>query len=342
MNAVAARSAHPPRWLWPFLGILLLICFNVAADLLRTPSPGLFGPGSFLHLSFATGTPAGALIDILAYGSIIAIGAIGMTPVIATRGIDLSVGSIMAIAGACAGAASGSALAIPVALGVSLVCGLWNALLVGVLRLQPFVATLVLMVAGRGIAQMITHAQITTFHDATLEFLALGRPAWLPLPMPFLLAASLLLLTLSLARRTPLGLFYESIGNNPLAARLAGVRTVLLSAGAYVFCALCAGLAGVITAGMIRAADPFNAGRSFELAAIFGVVAGGTPLTGGRFSLVGSLAGGLLMQCLVTTMYARDVSADVAPLPQALVILAVCAAGSPALRLRLLPRGGRP
>ncbi len=218
------------------------------------------------------------------------------------------------------------------ALGASLLCGLWNGLLVAGLGLQPFVATLILMVAGRGVAQMITDSQITTFHDAAIEYIGLGRPAWLPLPFPFLLALGLLAVTWIFVRRTAVGLLIEAVGGNPEASRLAGVRARTLIAGTYVFSGLCAGVAGLIAAANIKAADPFHAGQNLELAAIFAVVVGGTRLTGGRFSLPGAFVGGLLMQCLITTMYARNISADVAPLPQALVILVVCVASSARFR----------
>lgn len=322
--------------MWPALGIVLLIAVNALFDVFTAGGPGLFSHGAFLHMAVRDGVPAGPLIDVLNYGSGIAILALGMAPVIATRGVDLSVGSIMAISGAVAATlvAGGtpSLLAIGAAVGVGALCGLWNGLLVTVLRLQPFVATLVLMVAGRGIAQMITKGQIITFHDPVLEFVGLGRPTWLPLPFPLLLAALLLIATALVVRKTALGLFLEAVGGNPEAARLAGVRSGTLITSTYVFSGVCAAIAGLIGAANIKGADPFNAGRAMELAAIFAVVVGGTPLTGGRFCLLGAFIGGLLMQCLTTTMYARNVSSDVAPLPQALVIVAVCIAGAPRFR----------
>jgi len=323
-----------PAVTWPALGILALILTNALFDLLASRS--LFAEGSFLHFSFRNGVPAGALIDILNYGAPIAILALGMAPVIATRGIDLSVGSVMAISGTVAGtlAAQGmpAALCISAALVASLICGLWNALLVTALRLQPFVATLVLMVAGRGIAQLVTDSQVANFQSQAIEYLALGRPAWLPLPFPFLLALVLLAALHMATRRTALGLLLEAVGGNPEASRLAGVRSRTITGATYIFCSLCAGLAGLIVAANIKAADPFHAGKGMELAAIFAVVVGGTSLTGGRFSLLGAFVGALLLRTLTTTMYARDINDDIAPLPQALVILAVCSASSPRVR----------
>ncbi len=321
-----------PRAAWPALGIAALIVFNAASDL-RTGGPGLIGPGAFLHLAIRDGIPSGPLIDVLNYGATFMILAIGMTPVVATRGIDLSVGSIMAIAAAVAAVLSVGGQPPPVsiaaALGAAVVCGLWNGAMVSGIGLQPFVATLVLMVAGRGIAQLITDSQIITFHDPALEYIGLGRPRWLPLPFPFLIAVGLVGVTALLVRKTALGLLLEAVGGNPPAAQLAGVRSRRIIALTYGFSGLCAGIAGLIAAANIKAADPFNAGRNLELAAIFAVVVGGTPLTGGRMSLAGAAVGGLLMQTLTTTMYARNVGADTAPLPEALVILVVALVGAP-------------
>lgn len=332
-SSPASRAVVAP-WAWPIVGIMLLIVVNGAMDAAR--GVGLAGAGSFLHIAWRDGAPAGALIDVVNHGAPIAMVGLGMALVIAAGGVDLSVGSIMAICGAVAAAAVTRGLpsygAIGLALGTGAVCGLWNGLLVAGLGLQPFVATLILMVAGRGVAQMITDSQITTFHDGAIEFMGLGRPAWLPLPFPFLLAGVMLGLTALCVRGTALGLLLEAVGGNPEAARLAGVRSRVMIAGTYVFSGVCAAVAGLIAAANIKAADPFHAGHNMELAAIFAVVVGGTRLTGGRFSLLGAFCGGLLMQCLVTTMYARDVSADVAPLPQALLILAVSVAASPRAR----------
>ena len=332
MTEVAHRRRLPAA-VWPAVGIGLLILLNAAIDVLRSDGPGLLGPGAFLHLSVRDGIPTGALLDILNYGASFAILAIGMTPVIGTRGVDLSVGSIMAISGAMAATLSvgGSSPVVSIAAGltVATVAGAWNAFLICGLGLQPFVATLILMVAGRGIAQLITAGEIVTFHDPVLEYLGLGRPAVLPLPFAFMLAAGLLMATVAIVRGTALGLLLEAVGGNPEASRLAGVRSNLVIGGAYLFSAFCAGIAGLIAVANIKAADPFNAGRNLELAAIFAVVIGGTSLSGGRLSIVGAAIGGLLMQTLTTTMYARNIGADVAPLPQALVILAVCVAGTP-------------
>ena len=336
----ADNPRHLPAALWPLIGIVLLLLTNIALEF--GAGQRLFSPGSFLHVSFQGGAPAGASIDILNYGATFVILAMGMAPVIATRGVDLSVGSIMAISGAVAATlvtnGTNSILAIAAALGIAALCGVWNALLISVLGLQPFIATLVLMVAGRGIAQMITHSQITTFHDPLIEYLGLGRPGFLPLPFPFLMALAFVIGTVLVMRKTALGLLLEAVGGNPEASRLAGVRSKLIISSTYIYSGVCAGVAGLIAAANIKAADPFHAGQNLELAAIFAVVVGGTSLAGGRMNLLGAAVGGLLMQCLITTMYARNIGSDIAPLPQAAVIIAVCIIGAPTFRDMLRKR----
>jgi simple sugar transport system permease protein len=219
---------------------------------------------------------------------------------------------------------------VAVALAVSLAAGVWNAVLVAGFRVQPIVATLVLMVAGRGIAQLITDGQIITFTSRELTYIANGH--LLGIPVPVWIALFMLALTAALTRWTALGLFIEATGNNEVASTYAGIRVRLVKGLTYVCCGLCAGMAGLIAASNIRAADSNNAGLYFELDAILAVVVGGTALTGGRFFLAGSIIGAILIQTLTTTMYARDVSPDIAPVPKALVIIAVCLLQSEAFR----------
>jgi galactofuranose transport system permease protein len=325
------RAAHPhtpwPAWLarlvWPLAALGLLLLFNfVATD-------------RFFQLETRDGHLYGVLIDILNHGAKVMLLALGMALVIATGGVDLSVGAVMAIAGAIAARLINVPgvtwrTAVAAALGGALLAGAWNGLLVGLLRIQPIVATLVLMVAGRGIAQLITDGQIITFTDPALTFLGNGKLLGLPFPISVVLV--MLLLTALATRRTALGLYIEAVGNNETASRLAGIHVGGVKFTAYLFAGLCAGLAGLIAAANIRCADSNHAGLFLELDAILAVVVGGTALTGGRFYLCGALLGALLIQTLTTTLYMRDVSADVAPVPKALVVLGVCLLQAPAFR----------
>jgi ribose/xylose/arabinose/galactoside ABC-type transport system permease subunit len=296
---------------------------------------GALGSPGFLAVEWRDGRLYGTPIDILNHGSKVAIVAIGMTLVIATRGVDLSVGAVVAIASAIVATLVSHrgmpwAPAMACALGAALLAGLWNGALVAFLRLQPIVATLVLMVAGRGVAQLITDGQIVTVRDPAVAYL--GNASLLFLPATVSALAAIAALAWLGTRRTAFGLFLESIGENERAARLSGipVRPVLLVA--YAACGLCAGVAGLIDCAYIRAADANNAGQLLELDAILAVVLGGTALTGGRFSLVGSVIGAMLMQTLTKVLYVFDVSADIAPAPKAAIVLAVCLLQSPPLR----------
>ena len=317
------------RWwqhlIWPVAGLALLLLFNL-----------LFTPG-FFHVEIREGRFYGVLIDILNHGSKVMLLSVGMALVIATGGVDLSVGAVMAIAGAV-GAQLISKGTVPfpaviiIALAASLVAGAWNGLLVGAFKIQPIVATLILMVAGRGIAQLITDGQIITFTDERMSYIGNGSLFYLPFPV--LLSLGLLLITALLTRKTALGLFIESVGDNQVASTYSGVHAGTVKFMVYVFCGLCAGLAGLVATSNIKATDSNHAGLFLELDAILAVVVGGTSLTGGRFYLTGAIVGALFIQTLTTTMYMRNVSADIAPVPKAMAILIVCLLQSPVLRAK--------
>jgi galactofuranose transport system permease protein len=298
---------------WLCAGLVLLVAYN------------LWNNPAFGKISLHDGHLYGVPVDILTQGSRTMLLALGMTLVIATGGVDLSVGSVVAIAGAvCAlllNAGHSVAVTVISAMGVGALAGVVNGLLVARLALQPIVATLILMVAGRGIAQLICGGQVIIIENRSFDFLANGFIAGLPVAP--LLVVGMFLATHFFVRRTAAGLFVEAVGDNETASRFAGLAAARVKALAYVFCGACAGLAGVLWAANIRAADANRAGENAELDAIFAVVVGGTALTGGRFSIFGSFLGALLIQLLATTMYFRGVPPAVAPVPKALVIIAV-------------------
>jgi galactofuranose transport system permease protein len=336
--AATGKRFHPMRheWLaklvWPVAGLALLLLFNF-----------LFTEG-FFRVEVRDGRLYGVLIDILNHGSKVMLLALGMSLVISTGGVDLSVGAVMAIAGAVAAQLINQpdvafSMVILATLGISTLAGCWNGLLVGGFRIQPIVATLILMVAGRGIAQLITGGQIITFTDPRLTFIGNGHLFGLPFPVTIVLV--MLGLTALLTRKTALGLFIESVGDNERASFCSGLNARTIKFMVYVFSGFCAGLAGLVAASNIRCADSNHAGLFLELDAILAVVVGGTALTGGRFYLVGAVVGALLIQTLTTTMYMRDVSADVAPVPKALVIIAVCLLQSQAFRAKFTGLFGR-
>jgi len=256
-------------------------------------------PG-FLSVGASDGHLVGPAIDILKRVAPVALLSVGMTLVIATRGIDLSVGATMAITGAVAAllVTSGAGLlpALLAALAAGALAGLWNGALVAVFGIQPIVATLILMTAGRGVAQLITGGRILTFDNPGLAFLGSGSVAGLPVPFWVWLGTGALVAILM--RRTALGLLIEAVGGNRAAARLAGVNARVLLIAVYVASGIAAALAGVIAAADIRGADANNAGLWLELDAILAVVIGGNSLMGGRFSVAASLLGALIIQTI--------------------------------------------
>jgi galactofuranose transport system permease protein len=269
------------RLLWPAVVLALLLLLNL-----------FFTPG-FLSIEVKDGHFYGSLIDILRFGAPLVLVSLGMTLVIATGGIDLSVGSVVAISGALACLAisegTGVLAAVALAVAVALVLGAFNGFLVAVVGIQPIVATLILMVAGRGLAQLITDGQIITVTDAS--FKVIGGGYLLMLPFGILLALVVFAATVFLTRRLALGLLIESVGGNAEASRLAGLRSRGILITVYAFAALCAGIAGVMVASNVSSADGNNAGLWIELDAILAVVIGGTLLTGGAGTVLGTVIG---------------------------------------------------
>lgn len=261
----------------------------------------VFFPG-FLAVEYSGGRLVGPIIDVLKRSTPVALLAVGMTLVIATRGIDLSVGAIMAICGASAALAisSGYGLlpALLIALAAGAVAGLWNGMLVAVVGIQPFVATLILMTMGRGVAQLITEGRILTFSDPGFAWLGSGVLLGLPVPTwIWIVTAAAVALAV---RRTALGLLIEAVGVNRRASALAGVNATVLLIAVYIASGFCAALAGIVETADIRGADANNAGLWLELDAILAVVIGGNSLMGGRFSVAASVLGALIIQTIGT------------------------------------------
>ena len=310
---------------WPCATLLLLIAINA-----------IMNPG-FLALTWRDGHLYGNLIDILNRAAPLALVSAGMTLVIAARGLDISVGAVVAIAAAVAavviGDTSNLGFAIGAALAVALLCGLWNGALVVGVGMQPIIATLILMVAGRGVAQLITGGQILTVYYAPYDFI--GNGFLLGLPFAAVLAAAVIALLYLLLTLTPLGLFIRAIGINPVASRIAGVRARPITLCLYAFCGLMAGLAGLIISSNVKSADANNAGQLLELDAILAVTLGGTALTGGKFSLTGTVIGALIIQTLTSTIYSLGVPPEVNLVFKAALIFVVMLLQSPDFRASL-------
>lgn len=275
----------------------------------------------------------GSLIDVLNRGAPVTLLALGMTLVIATGGIDLSVGAVMAVSGAVAATLVNTGLpvwaVVAIALAVGLACGAWNGFLVAVLNIQPMVATLILMVAGRGIAQLITEGVIVTFVQPDLA--AIGGGSFLALPMPIIIMLAMFAVALSLTRGTAIGLLIEATGINARSARLAAINTRVVISAAYLWCGFCAAVAGLIVTADIKGADANNIGLWLELDAIVSVVIGGTSLLGGRFSLSMSVVGSLIIQAMNTGILLSGYPPEFNMLVKSIVVIVILVIQSPAL-----------
>ena len=319
-------NAMKHRLAWPVITLVLLLAVNAAFN------------ADFLHIEWRGGHLYGSLIDILNRAAPLMLVSLGMTLVIATRGIDISVGAVVAIAAALAAWMIGGALVVvdgvathvtrfpmPLALiaavAVAALCGLWNGMLVARVGMQPIIATLILMVAGRGIAQLITNGQIITIYYGPYFFLGSGYLLGLPFSL-FIVAAVFIALYLAITR-SALGLFIQSVGINPEASRVAGIQARAIIVGVYAFCGACAGVAGLLISSNVKSADGNNAGQLIELDAILAVTLGGTLLTGGRFNLVGSMIGALIIQTLTYAIYSLGVPPEINLVVKAVVVFAV-------------------
>lgn len=329
------------RLIWPAAVLVALLVLDVVVN-----------PG-FLAVHVQDGHLYGSPVSILIYGSPLALVSLGMMLVIATGGIDLSVGAVVAISGAVActtvagqadqGSVAGVLTGVALALVLGGLLGAWNGVLVSLLGIQPIVATLILMVAGRGIAQLVTDGQIITLSSPPYALIGGGYVAGLPFAV--LLVAAAVAGTALLLRRTALGLFVEAVGGNAEASRLAGIRARGLTVLVYAFCGLTAAVAGLMVSSNIQAADGNNAGLWIELDAILAVVIGGTSLNGGRFSIAGTVLGAFVIQTLTTTIYGIGVPTQANLVFKAVVVIVVCLLQSPVFRAKVLarrPRTARP
>ena len=247
--------------------------------------------------------------------------ALGMALVIGSEGVDLSVGSVMALAAAVIPLYLGFGVwpAVLMALVAGAMAGLLNGSLVAVVGLQPIVATLALLVAGRGLALVIADGQLKQIRNADL--LALGGNEVLGIPLNAAVAIVLAGVVGLVVHRTTYGRQLVAIGGNRPAAQLAGLPVKRVLIVTYVLCGVFAALAGVLATARLTASDPSAIGNLMELSAITAVVVGGTPLTGGRIRVLGTVAGALLMQLLRATLIKHDLPDSTAQLVQAVVIL---------------------
>jgi galactofuranose transport system permease protein len=329
-NPPLFKRIRESRLFWPLVALALILITDA-----------LFAPG-FFKIGIVDGHLFGNVIDVFNNSAPLMLVAIGMTMVIATGGVDLSVGAVIAIS-----AAMGAVLINP-ALGTKLItndiltkdatntplwlivvadlaagtlCGLWNGWLVSRGKIQPMVATLILMVAGRGIAQLITNGQIMTIYYTPYFFF--GNGFILGLPVSIYIVAIVFLFAWILVRKTSIGMFIEAVGGNAKATYYSGISEKNIKLFVYVFCGFCAAIAGLILSSYVHSADGNNNGLNYELDAILAVVIGGTLMSGGRFSLLASVVGALVIWTFTITMYTFGVPANALLAGRAVLVLVV-------------------
>ncbi|GAA2273810.1 ABC transporter permease [Glycomyces scopariae] len=317
--AEALKGLVRRQYFWGIVAIALLLLVNLVKD-----------PGYLAVTIGSSGNLVGNVIDILRAAAPIVLIAVGMCLVVATGGIDLSVGSVMVVAGAVSmeflsGATDtvGSGLAaVGLVIAVSAALGAVNGVLVSVVGLQPFISTLVIMLAGRGLAKVITGGQNTAATNESFRWIANGHV--LGLPVVFLLALLLAVAMGILVRRSALGLMLEAIGMDAKAARLAGVNRRALLLTVYILGGVLAGLAGVFATASVMTVDVSRTGYQLELDAILAVVIGGTSLAGGKFNITGAVVGAILIATLDKTVVFLGVSSSATPAFKAVVIVVLC------------------
>ena len=296
----------------------------------------------------------GNLVDIVNRSAEITIIGMGMTMVIALGGTDLSVGALVAVSGALAlkllrwdptdprfitpgdYSVYPFILVLLVPLLVCLLMGAFNGMLVGQLQLQPIIATLILMVSGRGIAQITTNGkQFTTLYT---PFRWIGQGSCLFLPTPIIITIVVVAAVMIFVRKTAFGTFVESVGINPSASRLSGINSKIVILIVFALTGFLSGISGLIYSSRIMSNDSNNAGLNYETDAILSVVIGGTSMTGGKFSLAGTIIGSIIIRTIVTFVYYFGIAAEATMAFKAMIIAVVIVLQSEPVRLWMSKR----
>ena len=296
---------------------------NAALEFLR--DHGVYVAIAALLLFNLVFTPHFASVDNLRLQLVqvvpVAIVALGMALVVASEGIDLSVGAVMAITAAIIPLYLGYGTWVAVAMGIAAgaAVGALNGTMVAFFGIQPIIATLGVLVAGRALALVLADGRLVEIFDPTLATLGNGTAQGIPITL--LIVAGLSACVIVAVRWSIFGRRLVAIGGNRRAARLAGLpvgRTLLT---VYIACGVLAAIAGVVNTARLGASDPSFVGLLIELSAITAVVVGGTPLSGGRIRVVGTLMGALLMQLIVATVIQHDLPDSVSRMTQAVIIV---------------------
>ena len=314
------------------------LTWAVVAELLILLVAGILEPSFFrIEYNQTTGMLYGSLVDIINRSAEITIIAMGMTMVIALGGTDISVGALVAVAGAFAlkflrwdvtmyptpgdYTVKPFFLVILVPLVICTAMGLFNGVLIGKFKLQPIIATLILMVAGRGIAQIATNGKQFTTGYTPYRFI--GQGSMFALPFPIIITIVVCVCVMIFVRKTAFGTFVESVGINRSASRVTGLKSDRIIMIVYTLTGFLSGIAGLIYSSRISSCDSNNAGVNYEMDAILAVVLGGTSMTGGKFSLTGTIVGSLIIRTITTLVCYFGITSESIMAFKAAIILVV-------------------
>ena len=348
---IFSRIIHH-RMFFPLLSLMLVLLINVLVTVSRGATPGSFFQITLIE---QTGTLAGPLITILNRSAELVILAVGMTLIVScTKGADISVGSVMAFSGAVSIWLLGfgtlktnnyhvASYVVPYVVGllaalvVGGLCGLWHGFLVAKLKIQPMIATLILLIGARGACKVVANGQNNLVDVPSYRWLgnwienADGKNPLL-FPTPIFVAILVVAIAAVLLKFTALGMNIQSVGINERSSRILGLKATRIIFTVFIISGLCAAIAGMIATSRTGSIDIQNCGKMIELDAILAVALGGNSLAGGRFSLAGSVIGAITIQTLTTVLYSLSVSPDQLPFFKAVVVIIIVIVQSPQLR----------
>ena len=321
----------------PIAALLLLAIFNLIAD------------PSFFKITFgynSVGDPvlSGYLMTILDYGSELAILAIGMTLVTAaTGGQDISVGAAIAISGSvilrvlCGTNSRPETLRTPIFVAflvscvVAMLFGAFNGVLVSIFKIQPMVATLILFTAGRSIAAWINNNELPIISDPAFGYYG-GFIPGIPIPTPFFIAVTCMIVAALLLKFTNLGLYTQAVGINENSSRLNGLNPTFMKFLTFVLLGLCVAVAALIKVSRLSSINYSVIAKDIEMDAILAVALGGNALSGGKFNMTASILGAYVIQFLTTTLYKFNVQSDALSAYKAIVVILLVVFSAPVVR----------
>ena len=351
MKAFVKKVSKAPMFL-PIFSLILVMIINVVVDIAQGNSWYNFFVITTTESTSSGLVLYGRIIDILNRGSEVAILAIGMTLVVAASGgTDISVGSVMSLAGGMCcmllagyGVTSVSSpadyhtslvIAILAGIGVATLCGAFNGFLVAYMKIQPMVATLILYSAGRAIALLLCNSMIV--YVRTDDFKFFGSYCGI-FPTPILISVACIVIMALILKFTALGTYIQAVGVNRNAARIAGYKSNQIIFLAFLVCGLFAGIAGIVNTSRIYSADTNNIGLTLEMDAILAVALGGNSLGGGKFRLMGSIIGAYTIQAITTTLLSVGISTAQMPVFKAIIVVLIVTIQAPVFKAYLAKR----